>query len=475
MGEERVQATADVAVHGGGSAAGSVACSSTSSSPSQAAAIAYHISPSEEAAIRLLPGNDRCADCKAVYPQWASVSFGILLCLECAGRHRSLGVNVSFVKSLGMDTWNDQERRSLEVGGNAKWTAVCAGSSIIHLSMSDKYTSGIAKTYKSRIVAAASLDSPHELTATNFLSMLVDTSRTTPVTVNPFNPEQSLPAGAAGLVSIEGDRSSVLTLLLRTRVSLAPSSASSSSASRRRDSRTASDGSERRSSTNSSIGLLVKCTTCSLQVEMDALDTHSQSCTVDSSTSSIEWRQYERVLGQPNEPLGFSLTKTKGGFAEVSKLTPGGAADKSNVLVGSFVIGINDSKSSSYDELVKLIQVLPRPLTFHFVYRPSISSSQAVSTITSVPEPIKVEREVSFNDEDLGCSFQVRQLVCVVSSVAPGGVAAQNGVLVGSRVVEVNGRKFWNGCDVLSCIKQSKRPLRLKFHRVEGLMRGWSR
>ena len=33
-------------------------------------------------------GNDKCADCGMKNPQWASVSFGTVFCLECSGVHR---------------------------------------------------------------------------------------------------------------------------------------------------------------------------------------------------------------------------------------------------------------------------------------------------------------------------------------------------------------------------------------------------
>lgn len=44
--------------------------------------------------LRSLAGNDRCVDCGARHPEWATVSYGALICLECSGRHRSLGVQV---------------------------------------------------------------------------------------------------------------------------------------------------------------------------------------------------------------------------------------------------------------------------------------------------------------------------------------------------------------------------------------------
>ena len=38
--------------------------------------------------VRAIPGNDKCCDCGMKHPQWASVSFGNVFCLECSGVHR---------------------------------------------------------------------------------------------------------------------------------------------------------------------------------------------------------------------------------------------------------------------------------------------------------------------------------------------------------------------------------------------------
>ncbi|KAJ1435466.1 Pleckstrin-like proteiny domain [Sesbania bispinosa] len=53
--------------------------------------------------LRRVCGNDRCADCGAPEPDWASLNLGVLVCIECSGVHRNLGVHISKVRSLTLD------------------------------------------------------------------------------------------------------------------------------------------------------------------------------------------------------------------------------------------------------------------------------------------------------------------------------------------------------------------------------------
>nr|CDS19399.1 GTP ase activating protein for Arf containing [Echinococcus granulosus] len=64
--------------------------------------------------------NRYCADCDAKGPRWASWNLGVLLCIRCAGIHRGLGVHISKVKSLNLDSWEPQQVAMLKAVGNRR-------------------------------------------------------------------------------------------------------------------------------------------------------------------------------------------------------------------------------------------------------------------------------------------------------------------------------------------------------------------
>jgi len=78
------------------------------------------LSKSQLEAIVSRPGNNACVDCGALGPNWVTTTYGALLCLNCAGVHRSFGVEVSFVRSLRLDAWTREQERMMLVSSNEK-------------------------------------------------------------------------------------------------------------------------------------------------------------------------------------------------------------------------------------------------------------------------------------------------------------------------------------------------------------------
>ena len=97
--------------------------------------------------------NNECFDCKGSDSEWSSINNGVLLCIKCAGIHRGLGVSISFVKSLTIDTWNEKQRKLLINGGNHALEDYFNYYSISDKEISYKYKTRAAKFYREKLDA----------------------------------------------------------------------------------------------------------------------------------------------------------------------------------------------------------------------------------------------------------------------------------------------------------------------------------
>eukprot|EP00051_Salpingoeca_urceolata_P005273 m.71659 g.71659 ORF g.71659 m.71659 type:complete len:887 (-) comp14199_c0_seq1:225-2885(-) len=75
-------------------------------STAKAKVLSYAVLSKEQiTSLRAVPGNETCADCGAPSPDWASLNLATLICIECSGIHRNLGVQTSRIRSLTLDDW----------------------------------------------------------------------------------------------------------------------------------------------------------------------------------------------------------------------------------------------------------------------------------------------------------------------------------------------------------------------------------
>ena len=110
-----------------------------------------NLTPDLMRAMQNMPGNDVCADCPTPAPDWASVNHGCMVCLNCSGTHRSIGVHLSFVRSVFMDKWAAEEIDLMLCAGNKVMNKYLAKSGMTSSHIKTKYDSVQAKKWRDKL------------------------------------------------------------------------------------------------------------------------------------------------------------------------------------------------------------------------------------------------------------------------------------------------------------------------------------
>jgi len=106
--------------------------------------------------IRSQNGNNICCECGKLNPQWISVTYAIWMCIECSGKHRSLGLHISQVKSITMDKWTEKEIERVRIGGNKALREFMDSHEADETwSFEEKYQSQLYALYRDKITMEA--------------------------------------------------------------------------------------------------------------------------------------------------------------------------------------------------------------------------------------------------------------------------------------------------------------------------------
>lgn len=134
--------------------------SSSTSSGKEPTLQADELARQVEAIVGREAANRKCFDCGSNDHEWASVSFGIFLCITCAGHHRRLGTHISRIRSCRMDSWTERQLHLFDSGGNQRLADFFRANNVPDSQMYQRYSTPQAEWYREAWVKNRTLGRP---------------------------------------------------------------------------------------------------------------------------------------------------------------------------------------------------------------------------------------------------------------------------------------------------------------------------
>jgi len=91
--------------------------------------------------------NKTCVHCKSPMPTFASINNAIIICQQCAEKHKTLGYNISYVREL-KDEWDPYLLSFFEMGGNSRFIRFSKKYELDDMPIEDKFRTNILEYYR---------------------------------------------------------------------------------------------------------------------------------------------------------------------------------------------------------------------------------------------------------------------------------------------------------------------------------------
>ena len=91
--------------------------------------------------------NKICVECKSPMPGFVSINNSIIICGNCAEKHKALGFNISYVREI-KDKWDQYLLSYLERGGNSRYIRLSKKYELDDLPIEQKLKTKILEYYR---------------------------------------------------------------------------------------------------------------------------------------------------------------------------------------------------------------------------------------------------------------------------------------------------------------------------------------